>query len=369
MLTVRLAAHSAACGLFFMIACILWRDRGAVAWGGRLGAAVAIGAAADAIASEPLLQLGSAPLGALATALSWGNSPLFWLWMRAGFDDDFTPRIWHAALWAGIAAAGAFVAYGGPLSPQLAQFFETAHPYESIGFNILAILPLLKTWRADLVEGRRKARYAILAGSLVFNVGLLVLHSPLTTISRLPRDAVQAVALFALAALAGWYVFRVAKEFAPANAAAVAPNVVDMDKRDASGAKPILLRRIDRLMTAERIYRREGLSIGAMAVELGTPEYRLRQVINEGLGYRNFNAFLNRYRIEEVKAALADPGQKDVPILTIAMDAGFQSIGPFNRAFKAETGVTPTEYRRAKLSEPATISLRPQENFKIGQSG
>jgi AraC-like DNA-binding protein len=32
------------------------------------------------------------------------------------------------------------------------------------------------------------------------------------------------------------------------------------------------------------------------------------------------------------------------------MDAGFQSLGPFNRAFKAETGVTPTEFRRTQLS-------------------
>ena len=38
--------------------------------------------------------------------------------------------------------------------------------------------------------------------------------------------------------------------------------------------------------------------------------------------------------------------QAEVPVITIAMDAGFQSLGPFNRAFKATTGVTPTEYRR-----------------------
>jgi len=82
------------------------------------------------------------------------------------------------------------------------------------------------------------------------------------------------------------------------------------------------------------------------------PEYRLRQAINEGLGYRNFNAFINHYRLEEAKAALADPGQRDVPVLTIAMDAGFQSLGPFNRAFKAETGQTPTEFRRLMREVP-----------------
>ena len=101
-----------------------------------------------------------------------------------------------------------------------------------------------------------------------------------------------------------------------------------------------------RLMADERIYRQENITIGSLALRLGIPEYRLRRLINQRLGYRNFNVFLNNHRIEEAKAALADPAQAEVPIITIAMDAGFQSLGPFNRAFKALTGVTPTEYRR-----------------------
>ncbi len=121
---------------------------------------------------------------------------------------------------------------------------------------------------------------------------------------------------------------------------------------------PLLLRRLDHLMTVERIHRQEGLTIAMLAAKIDLPEYRLRQVINEGLGYRNFNAFLNRYRLDEAKAALADPSQRDVPVLTIAIDAGFQSIGPFNRAFKAETGRTPTEFRRDALtgSQPTATS-------------
>ena len=54
--------------------------------------------------------------------------------------------------------------------------------------------------------------------------------------------------------------------------------------------------------------------------------------------------------LSQTFAALADPTQEAVPILTIAMDAGFQSLGPFNRAFKAQTGVTPSEFRRLQLS-------------------
>ena len=116
-----------------------------------------------------------------------------------------------------------------------------------------------------------------------------------------------------------------------------------------------LVAALERLMTAERAYRQDGLTIGGLAQQLGLPEYRLRRLINQALGYRNFNSFVNHYRIAEAKAALVDPAQAEVPVLTIALDAGFSSLGPFNRAFKAETGMTPSEYRRLspeKRDEP-----------------
>ena len=119
----------------------------------------------------------------------------------------------------------------------------------------------------------------------------------------------------------------------------------------ADAADRKLIDALMRLMADERIYRHDNITIGTLATKLGIPEYRLRRLINQRLGYRNFNVFLNNHRIEEAKAALSDPTQAEVPVITIAMDAGFQSLGPFNRAFKATTGVTPTEYRR--LNAPA----------------
>ena len=116
-------------------------------------------------------------------------------------------------------------------------------------------------------------------------------------------------------------------------------------------------------MTVDRVYRQDGLTIGALAQRLGLPEYRLRRLINQALGYRNFNSFLNDYRLREAKAALADPDQAAVPVLTIALDAGFASLGPFNRAFKADTGLTPSEYRRLIGSGGPS----PPADFGIGQ--
>ena len=108
---------------------------------------------------------------------------------------------------------------------------------------------------------------------------------------------------------------------------------------------------LQRLMAVDRAYRSEDLSIASLAARLAVPEYRLRRLINQRLGHRNFNAFVNGFRLAEAMAALADPGKRDLPILTIALTAGFQSIGPFNRAFKLATGLTPTEFRKQKLAD------------------
>ncbi|HTO65141.1 MAG TPA: helix-turn-helix domain-containing protein [Bradyrhizobium sp.] len=102
-------------------------------------------------------------------------------------------------------------------------------------------------------------------------------------------------------------------------------------------------------MDQGKVYREPELSVASLSQKLDVPEYRLRRLINQELGHRNFSAFVNRYRLSEVETALGDPAQADVPILTIALDAGFGSLGPFSRAFKAHSGLTPTEYRRARL--------------------
>jgi AraC-like DNA-binding protein len=97
-------------------------------------------------------------------------------------------------------------------------------------------------------------------------------------------------------------------------------------------------------MAVDHAYRREDLSIATLASLLSVPEY-------QRLGHRNFNAFVNGFRLAEAMAALADSSKRELPVLTIALSAGFQSIGPFNRAFKAATGLTPTEFRKQKLAD------------------
>jgi AraC-like DNA-binding protein len=104
-------------------------------------------------------------------------------------------------------------------------------------------------------------------------------------------------------------------------------------------------------MTVDRAYRSDGLTLAALAQRLAVPEYRLRRHINQHLGFRNFNTYVNSFRLADARRWLADPTQRDAPVLTLALDAGFGSIGPFNRAFKADTGLTPTEFRNRALAD------------------
>lgn len=96
-------------------------------------------------------------------------------------------------------------------------------------------------------------------------------------------------------------------------------------------------------------YLNSGLTIGALANELNIPEHRLRKLINNGLGYRNFASFINDHRIDMAKRELAKPDMASAQITTLAFDVGYASLAPFNRAFRERTGMSPREFREQML--------------------
>jgi AraC-like DNA-binding protein len=112
----------------------------------------------------------------------------------------------------------------------------------------------------------------------------------------------------------------------------------------------LLLTKLDHEMRVEEAWRREGLTIGALATALGVPEHRLRRLVNDGLGHRNFADFLNAHRIAAAKQELADPLRVERSVSEIAFALGYASLGPFNRAFKETTGTTPSAWRAQALA-------------------
>ncbi|PJG53572.1 AraC family transcriptional regulator [Bradyrhizobium forestalis] len=351
---IDLGLRGATSGLFLLIILVALL-RHATSQQAVLGMAMSAGGVFYAIATAPFFPKSS--WWWVLPILS-AQPAVFWLWARAAFDDDFALRRWHGVLWLGIVAFGFALTLGWAYWPALAGVGGRGLALVNLVLALAAAVQTVKTWRADLVARRRRLRLAMLA----INVGLVAVVAGAgfaaipVAVPGGPGSLPTALALFVVAMIAGLGSFAT-QPAVPVNSATAA--IASSDARAADRAPagrvivdPMLLRRLDHLMTVERTYRQEGLAIGALAARLDVPEHRLRQAINEGLGYRNFNAFLNHYRIGDAKLALSDATQREVPVLTIAMDAGFQSIGPFNRAFKAETGVTPTEFRREALSRP-----------------
>jgi AraC-like DNA-binding protein len=341
---VELALRAATVGLLLVLAAALVRDfRHSTA--GRLAIALALGTAVQAavctIGAPAAISAWHAPLIALST----GNVVVFWLFCRALFDDAFALRAWHGLVWL-IVAAFSFANCLWLAPAGYAHFSMAAINGIALGFILLAVAQTVSSWSADLVEGRRRLRVFIVSASALYGgldavLQLLSLQGEAAEIASVVNisvlAAIVAVITVAMMQVTARDLFA-ALEQAPA---ATAPSPL-------ASADQKLIDALMRLMADERIYRRDNVTIGTLATKLSIPEYKLRRLINQRLGYRNFNVFLNEHRIAEAKAALADPRQAEVPVITIAMDAGFQSLGPFNRAFKATTGVTPSEYRKLK---------------------
>ncbi|WP_244264901.1 helix-turn-helix domain-containing protein [Caulobacter segnis] len=125
---------------------------------------------------------------------------------------------------------------------------------------------------------------------------------------------------------------------------------------DLTPADRLILARLDKAMDETEVWRGEDLSIGSLSALVGAPEHRLRKLINGALGHRNFADYVNGRRIEAAKVALADPELALKSVSTIAYELGFGSLGPFNRAFRAAVGVTPTAWRQQ--ATPAIAHLR-----------
>lgn len=237
-------------------------------------------------------------------------------------------------------------------------------PHLHLGFYIIHIVGLLLVadlFRVallergdDLVEQRRTFRLwlpllvaaqtgGILAYELVAGRGSAMAGNP-------PVSLAGGVLILAVVLFAGLTLMRTEPELLvraePGSAEAVdAPP----DPAERLSPSEIVLRvKLEAAMN-EGVYRTPGLTIAGLAERLGTPEHRLRALINRRMGHRNFSTYLNRYRIAEARALLADREKVDLPVLTIAMDLGYNSLPPFNRAFRAETGLTPTDYRRAAI--------------------
>ncbi|MEO0996307.1 MAG: AraC family transcriptional regulator [Pseudomonadota bacterium] len=317
------------------------------------GALLCLAAAAFFVTSVPGIGAQLAGWVYPLTALCVTKAVWFWLFARALFDDAARLGGRHVAIAGTVAVAGTWqqLSFLEHYRAGAASVAETVLGFGFDGALLLFVLAgVYEAWRdmaVDLVERRRRLRLGFMIATGVYlAVTLGVQTSNLLLGIDTPAAAARAnMALVAAVCLAAaWFLLRPRTESW-------------LDPSRTATAKPLnpvetaVLARLEHALLAERVYLQEGLTIGALARQLGTGEHVLRRVINGGMGHRNFNDFLHAWRIREACEELARPELAAVPVMSVAMKVGYGSIGAFNRAFKARIGMTPTDYRRGSLND------------------
>ncbi len=286
------------------------------------------------------------------TALCVTKAVWFWLFARALFNDDLRLRGRHLAIVGIIAVLGTWqqevflVQYRAGTASGLEAVAGFGVEGALLLFVLLGLYEASRDMAVDLVERRRRLRFAFIIATgayLTMTLGVQT-YNLLLDVSTPPLAKQANMTLVAVGCLAAaWFLLQPRKEswLDPARTST---------KVALNRTQSMVLAKLEEALETERVFLQEGLTIGALAERLGTSEHVLRQVINRGMGYRNFNDFLHAWRIHEACEELARPEQASLPVLSIAMKVGYGSVGAFNRAFKDRIGMTPTDYRRKSIN-------------------
>ncbi|MEM9838897.1 MAG: AraC family transcriptional regulator [Pseudomonadota bacterium] len=322
----------------------------------RLGMLLAIASIGHAFASLPSAYEAPDVVESIGGFFGITAPAFLWLFGLAVLDDDFrmTPPLWV------VFALSCFVKVGWWV-----QTLGIDAPFDDLHYNGTYVIILgctahlgvsaLRGWQEDLVEKRRQSRILIVASIAVS--GLITALSELTGLGPETETLIgHALALplvlwtfFALVSLRPSFLAVTTHETGPSSRTTAALSLEPKDQ--------LAFDRLMEEMTDKEAFLEPDLTIRLLSERIDVQEYQLRKLINSTLGHRNFAGFVNGYRISHAQTKLQDPAAARLPILTIAMDCGFQTLSTFNRAFKTITGETPSAYRK-RSSE--TASTEPE---------
>ena len=225
-----------------------------------------------------------------------------------------------------------------------------------MGLAIHAIYFAIQGYYSDLIEARRVVRvvFVVFLSILVIIVLANGVMESVRTLSssslaieqdvNIFPDTLIAAYLMALAVAFHFFAFTLRDDISTLvrSPDSESPVLEEIELRKALTADEKLACKIIDKVKESKIYREEKYTITQFAEFLGTPEHKLRRIINQHLEYRNFNQFLNKFRVEEAAELLVEG---DMPISTIAYEVGFATLSVFNRAFKDHFNETPKSFR------------------------
>ena len=101
-------------------------------------------------------------------------------------------------------------------------------------------------------------------------------------------------------------------------------------------------------LTEDKVYLDDALTLSSLADELSTTNKKLSSVLNHHLN-TNFYDYINKFRVNDMIDKMKSGKFENYTLMGIAFESGFRSKTSFNRVFKNETGVSPSEYKKRLL--------------------
>jgi AraC-like DNA-binding protein len=303
-----------------------------------VAACFSLSAASYILVSAPYGEAMLGPAALPAHFLGFLAAPLFWMFASSLVQDGFRPS---RLQWLAMAANTTLFWPICVFEPENTWIvWKLAHLVISAACIGLCLFELNKSRVGDLVESRRAV-----SASLLFVMpltGAVIMIFSALEVMHLDNPGTahwRSLLLLITAATLALSLSGVRSQLlAPPTARPRAP------LEALPAADRMELRRLLTQME-NGVYLEPGLTIGALAERLNIPEHRVRRLINQHLGYRNFAAFINDHRIDEAKRRLSNAELAREQITGIAFDLGFASLAPFNRAFRERVGMSPSEFR------------------------
>lgn len=106
---------------------------------------------------------------------------------------------------------------------------------------------------------------------------------------------------------------------------------------------------INTAMQEQKLYKNQQISLNSLSEKLELKPYLVSKCLSEIINKR-FNDYINEFRVKEVQALMKDPANDKYTLLSLAMDAGFNSKSSFNRAVSKHLGISPSELKRESIS-------------------
>jgi len=323
----------------------------------RLVAIYCLGLASYIVLLMPVLQASPLPLQQIFLLLAITAPFLLWVISHRLFTNQLKTPLWAwfvLLTYTSLRLAGsAAIAMGYELDGLLFAVLMYLPLIIMLAFSSHAIFLAILHFNNDLVEYRRKLRVAFIC-TMGLIVSIIVASGFLHFLPEIVHTFFIGV-IFLHALFFNIFIFRLHEE-SPRLAASAEQESASNIRTFYSRSDKTFYGQLNSTLERDLLYASPGLTIKTLAHAMQVREYMLRRFINQKLGYRNFNQFLNEFRVKKAIEILKGSGESGAKISGIALDVGYASLSSFNKAFKELHGTTPSVYRNRLVVSSSSLT-------------